>query len=91
MRMTELPFRQPTSSGSAQWWDSVDRRNRIEGIFGDVKDDAAYNVARGRFRVMGPATVSLVSLSVTNGRPVARPTVSTGAWPRQDSNLRHTV
>ncbi|MGY1884841.1 hypothetical protein ACI799_06010 [Blastococcus sp. SYSU DS0753] len=64
VQMTELPFWQPTAHGSAQWWDSFNRRNRIEGIFGNVKNDAAQNVTRGRFRVMGLAKVSLMTLFI---------------------------
>jgi hypothetical protein len=64
VQMTELPFWQPTPHGSAEWWDSFNRRNRIEGVFGNVKNDAAQNVTRGRFRVMGLAKVSLMSLFI---------------------------
>lgn len=60
--MTELPFWKPLPHGSAAWWDSINRRNRVEGIFGNVKNDAAQNVIRGRFRVMGLARVSLMTL-----------------------------
>jgi hypothetical protein len=63
--MTELPFWQPLPYGSAAWYDSFNRRNRIEGIFGNVKNDAAQNVTRGRFRVMGLAKVSLMTLFIT--------------------------
>ncbi|MGY1825803.1 MULTISPECIES: hypothetical protein [unclassified Blastococcus] len=62
VQMTELPFWQPLPHGSAEWWDSINRRNRVEGIFGNVKNDAAQNVTRGRFRVMGLARVSLMTL-----------------------------
>jgi hypothetical protein len=64
VQMTELPFWQPVPHGSAEWWDSFNRRNRIEGILGNVKNDAAQNVTRGRFRVMGLAKVSLMSLFI---------------------------
>jgi hypothetical protein len=62
--MTELPFWQPTPHGSADWWDSFNRRNRVEGVFGNVENDAAQNVTRGRFRVMGLAKVALMSLFI---------------------------
>jgi hypothetical protein len=58
VQMDELPFRQPLPHGSAAWYDSFNRRNRIEGIFGNVKNDASQNMTRGRFRVMGMARVS---------------------------------
>jgi hypothetical protein len=64
VQMTELPFWQPIPHGSAEWWDSFNRRNRIEGVFGNVKNDAAQNVTRGRFRVMGLAKVSLMTLFI---------------------------
>src|SRR3712207_1143672 len=62
--MTELPFWQPLPHGSAAWYDSINGRNRIEGIFGNVKNDAAQNLTRGRFRVMGLARTSLMSLFI---------------------------
>ncbi|SCX38881.1 hypothetical protein SAMN03159343_0529 [Klenkia marina] len=60
--MDELPFWQPLPHGSAEWWKSINRRNRVEGIFGNVKNDAAQNLTRGRFRVMGLARTTLMSL-----------------------------
>jgi hypothetical protein len=33
-------------------------------VFGNVKDDAAQNVTRGRFRVMGLAKVSLMTMFI---------------------------
>jgi hypothetical protein len=35
-----------------------------EGVFGNVKNDAAQNVTRGRFRVMGLAKVSLMTMFI---------------------------
>ncbi len=64
VQMTELPFWQPLPHGSAAWYDSINRRNRIEGIFGNVKNDAAQNLTRGRFRVMRLARTSLMSLFI---------------------------
>ena len=52
MRLHELPFWQPLPHGSAAWYDSSNRQNRIEGIFGNVRDDASRNHSRGRVRVM---------------------------------------
>jgi hypothetical protein len=64
VQMDELPFWQPLPHGSVAWYDSFNRRNRIEGIFGNVKNDASQNVTRGRFRVMGMARVSLMTLFI---------------------------
>jgi hypothetical protein len=64
VQMTELPFWQPLPHGTAAWYDSFNRRNRIEGIFGNVKNDASQNITRGRFRVMGLARVSLMTLFI---------------------------
>ena len=64
VQMNELPFWQPLPYGSVAWYDSFNRRNRIEGIFGNVKNDASQNVTRGRFRVMGTARVSLMTLFI---------------------------
>lgn len=62
--MEGLPFLQPLLHGSAEWCASVNRRNRVEGIFSNVKNDASQNLTRGRFRVRGLARVSLMSLLV---------------------------
>ena len=35
LQMTELPFWQHLAFGSEQWYRSVNRRNRVEGIFGN--------------------------------------------------------
>jgi hypothetical protein len=64
VQTTELPFWQPLPHGSAAWYDSFNQRNRIEGIFGSVKNDASQNLTRGRFRVMGLARVSLMTLFI---------------------------
>ncbi|MET0764601.1 MAG: hypothetical protein ABWY29_07020 [Blastococcus sp.] len=49
--MTELPFWQPLPHGTVAWYDRFNRRDRIEGIFGNVENDASQNITRGRFRV----------------------------------------
>lgn len=62
---TELPFWQELPYGSADWWDSWNRRNLVEGLFGNVKNDASQNLTRGRIRVMGLAKTSLMALFIT--------------------------
>jgi len=55
---------EPLQHGTAEWCDDDNRRNRVEGIFGNLKNDASRNQTRGRFRVMGLAKVSLMALFV---------------------------
>lgn len=64
VQATELPFWQPLQHGSTEWCDSWNRRNHVEGLFGNVKNDASQNLTRGRIRVMGLATVSLMALFI---------------------------
>jgi hypothetical protein len=58
----ELPFWQPQMYGSADWYASYSRRNRVEGIFGNLKNDATQDISRGNIRVMGLAKTSLMTL-----------------------------
>jgi hypothetical protein len=58
----ELPFWQELLYGSAEWNASWQRRNRVEGVFGNIKNEAAQTIRRGNFRVMGLAKTSLMSL-----------------------------
>jgi hypothetical protein len=58
----ELPFWQQELYGSAEWNASWQRRNRVEGVFGNIKNEAAQTIRRGNFRVMGLAKTSLMSM-----------------------------
>lgn len=64
VQAVELPFWQPLQHGSAEWYESFNRRNHVEGLFGNVKNDASQNLTRGRIRVMGLAKVSLMALFI---------------------------
>jgi hypothetical protein len=61
---SELPFWQHLQFGSPEWFESWNRRNIVEGLFGNVKNDASQNLTRGRIRVMGLAKVSLMALFI---------------------------
>lgn len=58
----ELPYWQPDLYGSRAWYDSFNRRNRIEGVFGNLKNDAAQNITRGNTRVMGLAKTAFMTM-----------------------------
>ncbi|MDT4894257.1 MAG: hypothetical protein QOE97_3292, partial [Pseudonocardiales bacterium] len=57
--------------GSRNWIRSFSRRSRVEGWFGNLKNDSTEALGRGRFRVMGLAKTSLmlaIYASATNLR-----------------------
>jgi hypothetical protein len=56
----ELPYWQQLIPGSLEHYLSVNRRNRVEGYFGNVKNSAAQDVNRGNMRVMGLAKTSFL-------------------------------
>ena len=58
----ELPFWQPHLYGSADWYASYNRRNLIEGVFGNLKNDATQDLTRGNVRVMGLAKTALMTM-----------------------------
>jgi hypothetical protein len=64
---SDLPLSQREQYGSLEWFMSMNRRNRVEGFFGNLKDQARENVNRGVIRVMGLVkTGLLVALAVTS-------------------------
>jgi hypothetical protein len=56
----DLPLWQPHPYGSATWWASISRRNRVEGTFGNLKNTSATSMIRGAIRVMGRAKTALM-------------------------------
>ncbi len=58
----ELPFWQPLIHGSLEHYLSMNRRPRVEGVFGNTKNSAAQDTNRGNMRVMGLAKISFMTL-----------------------------
>lgn len=58
----ELPFWQPDAWMSPQWQASYNRRNIVEGVFGNLKTAPGQDISRGNLHVMGRAKTSLLVL-----------------------------
>lgn len=58
----ELPFWQEHAWMSPQWQASYNRRNIVEGVFGNLKTAPGQDITRGNIHVMGRAKTSLLVL-----------------------------
>lgn len=58
----DLPLWQPYQYGSKAWAASYARRSRVEGLFGNLKNEATEGLRRGNIRVMGRAKTFLMTV-----------------------------
>jgi hypothetical protein len=56
----DLALSQRELHGTTEWYKSVNRRNRVEGFFGNLKDSARENISRGTVRVRGLVKTGLM-------------------------------
>ena len=59
-----LPLSQRELSGLKERFFSYSRRNRVEGFFGNVKNEASENLRRGAIRVRGGLKTGFLTLMI---------------------------
>jgi hypothetical protein len=72
---TNLPLSQRELYAAKEWFFSYSRRNRVEGFFGNTKNEASENLRRGSIRVrtcMKTGFLVLTILAATNLRLAMR-------------------
>jgi hypothetical protein len=68
---SEIPLSQRELYGTADWYFSYSRRNRVEGFFGNTKNEAVESLRRGSVRVLGgykSGLLHLLMMAATNVR-----------------------
>lgn len=60
----DLPYWQPYQYGTKLWKLSMGRRARVEGIFGNLKNEATHDMRRGNVRVMGRTKTAIMTAFV---------------------------
>jgi hypothetical protein len=97
---TDIPLVQRDLFGSREWYASWNRRNRVEGFFGNIKDEARESLRRGIVRVRTKEKVGLwlafavaaanVRLAAANRRrPTAPPPARRRRRPRKAGLLAY--
>ena len=73
--LADAPLAQRDLFGSKEWFWSYNRRNLVEGFYGNLKDVARENIRRGSIRVMGIIKMGLmiaVAVACVNLRMAAK-------------------
>ena len=81
----DLPLSQRELYGSKEWFDSMNRRNPVEGFYGNLKDQARENFRRGGSRLMTivkSGLLAAVNVASVNLRMAAKWDAEHGATHR---------